>query len=153
MLKLKFMKKVLLIFMIVLFSAYVTACENSVSTPKNYKEVNIETLMNEARSNPAAANKKYSGKNVKIVGGYVLQISDDGNTIWLNYEKNRGDNDDFRRIICSTNDQEIKNTIMNLSKRQSVIVYGTIEKYAEERKENGIGWTIYGYLVNIDKIE
>ena len=124
------------------------ASSNSSSTtqqqPKQkvYAEADINVLLSEAKDNAAAANKNYKGKDVKIVGGHVDNIDSDVRYITID---GTAANYTMIHISCDVDskNQELKDTILALRKKQGVTVYGTITDVGD----------IMGYKLKLDKIE
>ena len=64
---------------------------------KVYADADINVLIKEAKENAASANQNYKKKDVKIIGGKILNI-----------------------------DSDLKDSILKLKKGENVTVYGTI---------------------------
>ena len=109
---------------------------------KTYADVNINTLLSEAKENAAKANQKYKDKSVKIIGGHIDNIDSD-----VNYVSIGGAGADYTliHIRCSVkkSDKSLKDEILELKKGQNVTVYGTITEVGD----------IMGYSLKLDKIE
>lgn len=107
--------------------------------PNKYAEADIDTLIYDAQNNAAKANKDYKGKYVKIVNGSVSNIDSDADYVSLK----GGDPYTLLNVQCFAKSQKVKDAIINLSKGQSVTIYGKVNDVGE----------IMGYSVDIDKIE
>lgn len=91
-----------------------------------YVEVDIHTLMNDLEGNAAAAQKKYKGKNLKIVNGIVGTIDSDGD-----YFSIEEDQYSITGVHCSLGSQKLKDDLLNIRKGSTVIVYGKISDVGE----------------------
>ena len=117
--------------------------EKAAAEAKKYAEAaeaNIDTLLDDVKSNAAKANKNYNGKYVKIVGGIVQNIESNARYISL-----RGSNpyDIFINVQCYPKNSKVKDAMIELSKGQQVTVYGKITDVGE----------IMGYQLDMDKVE
>ena len=109
---------------------------------KVYTDADINVLLSEAKDNAAAANKNYKGKDVKIVGGHVYNIDSDVKYIPIDGTAAQYTMIHIRCDVDSKN-QELKDTILTLKKKQNVTVYGKIVEVGD----------IMGYTLKLDKIE
>ena len=107
--------------------------------PKDYAEADIDVLLRDVKNNAAKANKDYNGKYVKIVGGRVSNIESGASYISIGGSEQIT----LLHVQCYPKNQQTKDAIINLSKGQSVTVYGKIKDVGE----------IMGYSLDLDKIE
>lgn len=110
--------------------------------PKTYVDADLNTMLNEAKENAAASNKKYKDKDkdIKIMNGTVNNINSDASYITLK----AGQRFDMLQAQCYTHgNKELKDQVTNLKKGQNVTVYGHVKDVGE----------IMGYQVDIDKME
>ena len=107
--------------------------------PKSYAEADIDVLLNDAKNNAAKANKDYKGKYVKIVNGDVFNI--ESNAKYISIEGS--DPYTLIHVQCYPKNDQVKDAMINLSKGQTVTVYGKITDVGE----------IMGYSLDMDKIE
>lgn len=109
---------------------------------KTYADADINVLIREAKTNAAAANKNYKGKDVKIVGGILGNIDSD-----LSYISIDGTNRDFSflhvRCAIKSKNKELQDAVLKLQKGQAVTVYGRV---------TDVGDTM-GYYLDLDKVE
>ncbi|MBR4151583.1 MAG: hypothetical protein IKT98_01330 [Selenomonadaceae bacterium] len=106
----------------------------------SYTEINIATLINDAKNNAARANKNYNGKYFKIVGGIVQTIESDGD--YISVESPVSDLS-FLQVQCFPETNLAKEQIFQLNMNQRVTIYGKITDVGE----------IMGYKVELLKIE
>lgn len=109
---------------------------------KTYANADINVLIREAKTNAAAANKNYKGKDVKIVGGILGNIDSD-----LSYISIDGTNRDFSflHVRCSikSKNKELQDAVLKLKKGQAVTVYGRVTDVGD----------MMGYYLDLDKVE
>ena len=109
---------------------------------KNYENAVINVLIREAKTNAAAANKNYKGKDVKIVGGILGNIDSD-----LSYISIDGTNRDFSflhvRCAIKSKNKELQDAVLKLQKGQAVTVYGRVTDVGD----------MMGYYLDLDKVE
>ena len=109
---------------------------------KTYADADINVLIREAKTNAAAANKNYKGKDVKIVGGILGNIDSD-----LSYISIDGTNRDFSflHVRCSikSKNKELQDAVLKLKKGQAVTVYGRVTDVGD----------MMGYYLDLDKVE
>lgn len=116
----------------------ISAQEAQRDTHIDYMEVDIHSLMNDLEGNAAAAQKKYKGKNLKIVNGIVRTIDSDGD-----YFSIGKDQYSITGVHCSLESQKLKDDLLNIRKGSTVIVYGKVSDVGE----------ILGYRLNTAKFE
>ena len=109
---------------------------------KTYANADINVLIREAKTNAAAANKNYKGKDVKIVGGILGNIDSD-----LSYISIDGTNRDFSflhvRCAIKSKNKELQDAVLKLQKGQAVTVYGRVTDVGD----------MMGYYLDLDKVE
>ena len=109
---------------------------------RTYADADINVLIREAKTNAAAANKNYKGKDVKIVGGILENIDSDLSYITINGTDR---NYSFLHVRCSikSKNKELQDAVLKLQKGQAVTVYGRIADVGD----------VMGYYLDLDKVE
>ena len=109
---------------------------------RTYADDDINVLIREAKTNAAAANKNYKGKDVKIVGGILENIDSDLKYITINGTDR---NYSFLHVRCSikSKNKELQDAVLKLQKGQAVTVYGRITDVGD----------VMGYYLDLDKVE
>ena len=109
---------------------------------KVYADADINVLIKEAKENAASANQNYKKKDVKIIGGKILNIDSD-----LKYITVEGTDPNYTmlHVRCDINidNKDLKDSILKLKKGENVTVYGTITDVGD----------LMGYSLKLDKIE
>lgn len=109
---------------------------------KVYADADINVLIKEAKENAASANQNYKKKDVKIIGGKILNIDSD-----LKYITVEGTDPNYTmlhvRCDIKSDNKDLKDSILKLKKGENVTVYGTITDVGD----------LMGYSLNLDKIE
>ena len=113
--------------------------EKAAAEANKYVEADIDNLLNDAQNNAAKANKDYKGKFVKIVGGAVFNIESNARYIAIE----GSDPYTLIHVQCYPKNNQVKDAMINLSKGQTVTVYGKITDVGE----------ILGYSLDMDKLE
>lgn len=92
---------------------------------KVYADADINVLIKEAKENAASANQNYKKKDVKIIGGKILNIDSD-----LKYITVEGTDPNYTmlhvRCDIKSDNKDLKDSILKLKKGENVTVYGTI---------------------------
>ncbi len=107
---------------------------------KQYTAVDVATMMEDLSKNAAAAQKKYKGQNLAVIGK-VNVIDSDGNYISL-----RGNNPyEIFGVRCDIKrrDKTQEEFILNVVKGQNVTVLGTIRDVGE----------VIGYVMDVDAFQ
>lgn len=109
---------------------------------KVYADADINVLIKEAKENAALANQNYKKKDVKIIGGKILNIDSD-----LKYITVEGTDPNYTmlhvRCDIKSDNKDLKDSILKLKKGENVTVYGTITDVGD----------LMGYSLKLDKIE
>lgn len=109
---------------------------------KVYADADINVLIKEAKENAASANQNYKKKDVKIIGGEILNIDSD-----LKYITVEGTDPNYTmlhvRCDIKSDNKDLKDSILKLKKGENVTVYGTITDVGD----------LMGYSLKLDKIE
>lgn len=109
---------------------------------KVYADADINVLIKEAKENAASANQNYKKKDVKIIGGKILNIDSD-----LKYITVEGTDPNYTmlhvRCDIKSDNKDLKDSILKLKKGENVTVYGTITDVGD----------LMGYSLKLDKIE
>ena len=109
---------------------------------KVYADADINVLIKEAKENAASANQNYKKKDVKIIGGKILNIDSD-----LKYITVEGTDPNYTmlhvRCDIKSDNKDLKDSILKLKKGENVTVYGTITDVGD----------LIGYSHKLDKIE
>lgn len=109
---------------------------------KVYADADINVLIKEAKENAASANQNYKKKDVKIIGGKILNIDSD-----LKYIAVEGTDPNYTmlhvRCDIKSDNKDLKDSILKLKKGENVTVYGTITDVGD----------LMGYSLKLDKIE
>lgn len=109
---------------------------------KVYADADINVLIKEAKENAASANQNYKKKDVKIIGGKILNIDSD-----LKYITVEGTDPNYTMLhVCcdiKSDNKDLKDSILKLKKGENVTVYGTITDVGD----------LMGYSLKLDKIE
>ncbi len=109
---------------------------------KVYADADINVLIKEAKENAASANQNYKKKDVKIIGGKILNIDSD-----LKYITVEGTDSNYTmlhvRCDIKSDNKDLKDSILKLKKGENVTVYGTITDVGD----------LMGYSLKLDKIE
>lgn len=113
--------------------------EKAAAEANKYVEADIDALLNDAQNNAAKANRDYKGKFVKIVGGAVFNIESNARYIAIE----GSDPYTLIHVQCYPKNNQVKDAMINLSKGQTVTVYGKITDVGE----------ILGYSLDLDKLE
>lgn len=104
-----------------------------------YTEYLADDMKKELDENALKATEKYKGQYVAIVGK-LKNIDSDGKYISI---ASINDNWDFKNTICYIKNDEQKQTIMDLSTGDNIIVKGKITQVGE----------VLGYSMDIDEIQ
>ena len=109
---------------------------------KVYADADINVLIKEAKENAASANQNYKKKDVKIIGGKILNIDSD-----LKYITVEGTDPNYTmlhvRCDIKSDNKDLKDSILKLKKGENVTVYGTITDVGD----------LMGYSLKLDKSE
>ncbi len=109
---------------------------------KVYADADINVLIKEAKENAASVNQNYKKKDVKIIGGKILNIDSD-----LKYITVEGTDPNYTmlhvRCDIKSDNKDLKDSILKLKKGENVTVYGTITDVGD----------LMGYSLKLDKIE
>ena len=105
----------------------------------SYEKVELQTMLNELKSNALKAEKTYKDKNVELVGK-ISNFDSDGK--YISIEPVNADEWNFDRVQCYIKDDAQLDFLLEKEVGDSITVKGKIKSIGE----------VLGYSLNIDEV-